>query len=473
MSASTGGTKGRGGNRPRRGGGPRRPRPQDEHVEGGAPARVVALRVLTRVDGGAFADRAFAGEARKASLGPEDRALAMRLSYGVVQRRRTLDHVIDQTVERPAALEPEVRAVLRLGAYQLLFMDGVPAPVAVDESVRQARGLRGGTPARRSARAGLVNATLRRIAGRAPELRRWIDAGDPAETALRRSMPDWIARRLVDALGAADADGVMEAANRPAESAIRWNPLRGPRATLEAEIPAWHADPLLPEAYVLEAPFALEDSAAWARGRAMGQSRASMIPARALDPRPGETVLDLCAAPGAKATHLAALSRNGCRLTAVELHAARARSLRDLAHRMGARMEVVEGDAREVDLPTGVDAVLLDPPCTGTGVLSARPDARWRRREDALPGLVALQTELLGRALTLLRPGGRLVYSTCTLLPEENEGVLAAVGVTPDPSLADEFPGLAHPSVPGALLVLPHRHGTDGFFVARVILPAD
>jgi 16S rRNA (cytosine967-C5)-methyltransferase len=239
-----------------------------------------------------------------------------------------------------------------------------------------------------------------------------------------------------------------------------------------AGLAARERDPLLPEAYVLGAPFALEDSAAWARGRAIGQSRASMIPARALAPAACERVLDLCAAPGAKSTHLAALSRNACRLTAVELHASRARSLRALARRMGARVDVVEGDAREVPLEGGVDAILLDPPCTGLGVLSARPDARWRRREEALAPLVELQTGLLTRALELLRPGGRLVYSTCTLLPEENEGVLAAAGARIDPSLAEEWPGLAHPRVPGALLVLPHRHGTDGFFVARVIAGA-
>jgi 16S rRNA (cytosine967-C5)-methyltransferase len=437
--------------------------------EGAAPAREVALRVLRRVDEGAYADRALAGEARKARLGPEDRALAMQLVFGVVQRRRTLDWIIDEAVDRPAALEAAVRDVLRLGAYQLVFLDGVPAPVVVDESVRQAKTLRGSS-ARRSARGGIVNATLRGIAASAAGERELLADPAAASPAVRHSMPDWIAERLVDAHGAEDAEGVMAAANRPAESAIRWNPLRGPRATLEAELPeARERDPLLPEAYVLHAPFALEDSAAWARGRAIGQSRASMIPGRALAPMAGERVLDLCAAPGAKSTHIAALARNACRLTAVELHASRARALGALARRMGARLDVVEGDAREVPLEGGADAVLLDPPCTGLGVLAARPDARWRRREEALAPLVDLQRGLVTRAMELLRPGGRLVYSTCTLLPDENEGVLASLGLRLDPSLAEEWPAFAHPRVPGALLVLPHRHGTDGFFVARVL----
>ncbi len=433
-----------------------------------APAREVAFRVLRRVDGGAYADRAFAGEARKADLSPEDRALAMRLAYGVVQRTRTLDHLIDESVDRPAALEPAVRDILRLGAYQLVFLDGVPAAAAVDESVRQARALRG-SAARGSARAGVVNASLRRLAADAPTVRAGLAAGDPSTAGLRHSMPDWIARRLVAALGPEDAEGVMAAANVAAESAIRWNPLRGPRATLEAELPAHHRGAFPDEAYVLDAPFGLEDSTAWARGRAMGQSRASMLPAHAVAPRAGEHVIDMCAAPGAKATHLAALARNACRLVAVELHASRAAGLRRLAHRMGAVMEVVEGDARTVPLGGGADAVLLDPPCTGLGVLAARPDARWRRREEAIEPLVALQRELVVRAMGLLRPGGRLVYSTCTLLPEENERLLAGLGLRIDPTLAEEWPALAHPRATGALLVLPHRHGTDGFFVARVI----
>jgi 16S rRNA (cytosine967-C5)-methyltransferase len=134
---------------------------------------------------------------------------------------------------------------------------------------------------------------------------------------------------------------------------------------------------------------------------------------------------------------------------------------------MGADVEVVEGDAREVALDDGWDAVLLDPPCTGTGVLSSRPDARWRRRESSLGPLTDLQAGILGRALTLVRPGGRVVYSTCSLLAEENEDVVRATGAPLD-DLAAARPELAHPRLPGALRTLPHRHGTDGFFIARL-----
>ena len=436
-------------------------------ADGIARERGVALRVLRRVDGGAYADRALAAEARRAELDPRARAQATRLAYGAVQRRRTLDWLIDGALDRPAALEPAVRDILRIGAYELAFSDGVPPRAAVDQAVRQARALRG-PKARASARAGVVNAVLRRIADEGPRLLAGLEAEGAGAAAVRHSMPDWIARRLIDSLGQDEAVAVMESAAEPAESALRWNPLRGPRAGLEAELPpGWTRDTLTPEAYVLSRPFALEDSRAWARGLAMGQSRASQLVARVVDPRPGERVLDLCAAPGAKTTHLAALARGGARITAVELRPARARALRDLARRMGAVAEVVEGDAREVPLPGGYDAVLVDPPCTGLGVLSARPDARWRRREESLEPLAALQRDLLARALALARPGGRVVYSTCTLSAEENEDVVRAAGAELD-DLGAELPELAHPRLPEALLTLPHRHGTDGFFIARM-----
>lgn len=436
--------------------------------EGAAsPERVVAYRVLRRVEDGAYADRALSAEARRAGLDTRGRGLAARLSFGAVQRRRTLDWVVDRVLEHPDRVEPGVRDVLRLGAYELLWSDRVPPSAAVDQAVRLARAIPGGGR-RESARAGLVNAVMRRVAdGRAGLLQTLDGPGIPP--AVRHSFPDWIADALTSALGD-EAEGVMRAANEPAESALRWNPLRGPRRSVERALPVgWHGDPLLPEALVLEGPFALEDSPIWERGRAMAQSRASMLPARALDPRPGERILDMCAAPGAKATHLAALAGNRAEIVCVELHPARADALRRLGRRMGARLQVVTGDAREVALQGPFDAALVDAPCTGLGVLSARPDARWRRREESLEGLVALQTGLLARAMDLVRPGGRVVYSTCTLVPAENEGVVAACGGRVE-DLAARFPGLGHPALPGALLSLPHVHGSDGFFVARIAI---
>ena len=430
-----------------------------------SPERLVALKVLRRVAEGAFADRALAAEARKAGLEPRARAAAMRLSYGAVQRRRTLDWLIDGALERPHALEADLREVLRLGVYELIWSDRVPDAAAVDQTVRLARTLHG-VPRRRTARAGLVNAVLRRIADDGARKVANL-ADDPQATGIRYSMPDWIVAGLQASLGPL-ADVVMAAANEPAESALRWNPLRGSRAELEQALPVgWHDDPWLPEALVLEGPFGIEDSPLWAEGRAMAQSRASMLPAHVLDPQPGERILELCAAPGAKSTHLAALTDNRAQIVCVELHETRARALRALGERMGARLDVRVGDGRTVPLDGGFDAVLVDPPCTGLGVLNSRPDARWRRRPEALAELVGLQGELLARALELTRPGGRVVYSTCTLLADENEDVVSASGA-PLADLGARYPQWAHPRRAGALLTLPGRDGTDGFFVARL-----
>ncbi len=440
---------------------PRNPREQRAQV---TPARRIAYGVLRRVDEGAYADRALVAECARARLDPRERQQAQRLAFGAVQMRRLLDWLIDGVADKPQRIEPEIRDVLRLGAYEIIASDGTPDRAAVDQAATLARSLPG-PRGRGGARAGLVNAVLRRIAETGAASIASLGDGD---AALRHSFPDWIANGLRRSLGDADVEAVMEVANMPSESAVRWNTLRGPREDIEAELPPWHGDPLLPEAMVLEAPFALEESAAWRDGRVMAQSRASMLPAHALNPMPGERILDLCAAPGAKATQLAALSGGDAEVVAVELHPARARALEEMARRMGADITVIAGDGREVALPgDGFDAVLVDAPCTGTGVLSSRPDARWRRREEALPALVEIQSGLLTRALEVVRPGGRVVYSTCSLLREEDEDVVRASGAVVD-DLGSEFPGMGSPDLPGTLRLLPHVHGSDGFFIARL-----
>ena len=271
----------------------RRAPPVAETATGGiARERSVALRVLRRVDDGAYADRALAAEARRAELDPRARAQATRLAYGAVQRRRTLDWLIDGALDRPAALEPAVRDILRLGAYELAFSDGVPPRAAVDQAVRQARALRG-PKARASARAGVVNAVLRRIAAEGPSLLAELDAQGTEAAGVRHSMPDWIARRLIASLGEADAVAVMEASARPAESALRWNPLRGPRAGLEAELPPG-LDARRPGARVVRP-----------RGpvRARGLAR--------LGPRPGHGAEPRLAAGGARRGPAAGRARAG------------------------------------------------------------------------------------------------------------------------------------------------------------------
>jgi len=398
-----------------------------------SPARRAAFDVLRRVfEDDAYADRALRGAAE--GLDERDRALATRLAYGAVQRVRTLDHAIGELGGRPVAkLDAPVRAALRLGAYQLGFVDGVPRYAAVNESVELVR------VARLERAVAFTNAVLRRLAdGIGPLL-----ASLP-EGPLKHSYPDWVWDVWRRELGEEGALALMRAQNEPPETVVR---------LVRGDPPGEPTD--VPGAYRVERV----DEAALAEGRIWPQSRGSQLAGLALGARAGERVLDLCAAPGGKATMLAG------EVVAVELHEARARELEENAARLGAaNVRVVVADGRRLsDDLTGFDRALVDAPCSGLGVLAARPDLRWRA--EPLPHL---QLELLLAAAERVRPGGTLVYSVCTINADEAEHVVDASGLEADGSLADEWPAFRHVRRPEFLQTLPHVHGTSGFFVARL-----
>jgi 16S rRNA (cytosine967-C5)-methyltransferase len=415
-----------------------------------SPARACAYATLRRVSAeGAFADRAFRAEAQRARLDPRDRAFAQRLAYGAIQRQRTIDHVIGELASRP--VDPAVLDALRLGVLQLGWMDSVPDRAAVDQTVELVK-------AESPRAAGFANAVMRRAAREASSIVAALDPDSP--TAL--SHPDWLAEMWSDALGPAEAAALMRADNEPAESALRANTLRTTRDELLPALRDRGADarpaPGLPEGVVVPGAFDAHGSDLFAAGLLMPQSRGSMLVARALDPQPGERVLDLCAAPGAKSTHLAALMGGEGELVAVEENAARARELAENARRLGAAsVDVRAADARQ---PVGdsFDRVLLDAPCSDLGTLQSRPDARWRKSPATIAELARLQHELLAAAVAQVRPGGTLVYSVCTISPSEGGRQIER--------LLDEHPELALEGEPVQLL--PHREGTDGFFIARM-----
>lgn len=438
-----------------------------------APARRCAYVVVRRVfERGAYADRALQAEARE--LDARDRALAMRLAYGAIQRRDTLDHLIEYLAGRSVArLDAPILAALRLGLYELSYLSGAPDRAVVADCVELAKIDNSPT---RPAGHGLVNAVLRRAAREGTAaLLAGLREDTPERAAIAHSHPAWIARLWWDELGAHDARALMAADNEPGEFALRVNTLRADPATIASRLGvASHADPDLPEALVLDSAFDLHGSEEWRSGAILAQSRAAMLVAHALDPQPGERILDLCAAPGGKSTHIAALMGDEGEVLAVERNRARAAELRDTARRLRARS--VRVDVADAALPRSegpvFDRVLVDPPCSGLGTLQARADLRWRVTPRNVEELAHLQAEILAAGAHALRPGGVLVYSTCTLSPSENERQIELFLDRNShfalDDLCNEQQIHPHPRAPKVLLTMPHRDRTAGFFIARM-----
>jgi 16S rRNA (cytosine967-C5)-methyltransferase len=396
-----------------------------------APARRAAYEVVRRVfEEDSYADRVLPGAAE--GLDRRDRALAQQIAYGTIQRVRALDHGIETLGRRPVRkLDPPVRTALRIGAYQRGYLEVAPH-AAVNESVELVRA------ARLERAVPFTNAVMRRLS---VGLRELLD-GLP-EGPLKQSYPDWIYETWVRDWGEEEAIELMRAQNDAPETVVR---------LVRGEIRGEPTD--VPGAYRVERV----DDLALAEGRIWPQSRGSQLAGLAVGSRDEERVLDMCAAPGGKATMLAG------EVVAVELHPGRAAELEENARRLGAtHVRVVNADG--LALPpqlTGFDRALVDAPCSGLGVLAGRPDLRWRAQP-----LPELQLALLRSAAERVKAGGRIVYSVCTLNADENEAVVDAGGLEPD-DLGGEWPGFRHPKRPEFLLTTPHRHGTSGFFVARL-----
>lgn len=394
-------------------------------------ARRAAYEVLLRVfEQDAYADRAFRTAAR--DLDERDRAFAQRLAYGSVQRVRTLDHAIETLGKRPVRkLDPPVRAALRLGAYQLGYTEVAPH-AAANESVELVR------RARLERAVPFTNAVMRRLAA---GMRGLLDA--LPDGPLKESYPDWIADVWTRDFGADTALELMRAQNEPLETVVR---------VVRGDAPGEPTD--VPGAYRVDRV----DEDAVADGRIWPQSRGSQLAGIVVGSQDGERVLDLCAAPGGKATMLRG------EVTAVEIDPGRASELRENVRRLGAsNVHVVEADGTALPPElTGFDRALVDAPCSGLGVLAQRPDLRWRA--EPLP---ELQLALLRSAAGRVRPGGTIVYSVCTMNADENEAVVDASGLAVVP-LGGEWPQFVHPRRPEFLLTLPYGNGTSGFFVARL-----
>jgi 16S rRNA (cytosine967-C5)-methyltransferase len=394
-----------------------------------AGARAVALHALLSVERErSFADDALDHALRRRALDARDRALALELVSGVLRHQSTLDWRLDHVATKSVARVPaRIRMALRLGAYQLLYLDKIPPSAAVNESVAL---IKAGTPGHWP---GFVNAVLRALT-RTPAAP-WPDrAVDPVQAlSIRHACPAWLTERWIERFGVEDADTLCRATTVVPPLTVRANTLRTSRDALAARFAelGYGVRPtrISPVGLVMDKSGPVTELPLFREGAFYVEDEAAQLIAPILDPQAGEVILDACAAPGGKTTHLAALMQNNGELFAVDSSAARLHLLEDNGRRLGIDiLRPVVADASESP-PKNLrerlfDRILVDAPCSGFGILRRHPEGKWRKEAEALTRNQRLQRRLLEQAGNRLRPGGVLVYSTCSSEPEENEQVI-------------------------------------------------
>ncbi|MDQ7849696.1 MAG: 16S rRNA (cytosine(967)-C(5))-methyltransferase RsmB [Armatimonadota bacterium] len=427
-------------------------------ASGGPDPREAAFTVLYRVESGrAFANVLLHRVLERGGYAPADQALVTELVLGSLRQQGRLDYALEAALRGPlASLPAAIRTILRLGLYQVWFLDRVPDAAAVHQAVEAAK---------RHGHAGtarLVNAVLRRLAAEGEPPPPPPDRDPAGHLAVTQSHPRWLMERWIARWGAEEARALCAANNVPPPSVLRVNLLRTtPEAVADRlrQRGLQVAPGSLPEALRVRGTLALRLDL-YREGLVTMQDEGAMAVAHFLAPHPGETVLDGTAGSGIKATHLAELMRNQGRIVAMDIQPAKLKALSGHCARLG--IDIVEAhhlDARQAGahFRGRMDRVLVDAPCTGLGVLGRRPEIRWRIAPQDIPALAAQQRSLLIGVAEAVRPGGTLVYAVCSLEPEEG------------PEVVERFLRLRPAFIlEEARLLLPHRHGTDGFYMARL-----
>ena len=435
--------------------------------------RETAMKVLLAVhENGAYANIALAEALRKARLNEMDRRFATELVYGAVKAGGTLDWIVRRYTNRPLRkMTPYVRSILRLGIFQLFFLDRVPPSAVCNESTELAK---------KYGHAGtgkFVNAVLR-AAARDPGKARVSEDDESAYLAIQFQHPKWLVSRWLKMFGREETEQLCVFDNAAAVLSLRTNLLRITRDELAERLRMEGAKVVLskwaPEGILCPTHASLNDSASLREGLFQVQDESSMQVAHVLDPQPGEFVIDMCSAPGGKTTHLAERMKNQGRILALDIYDTKLARVEENAKRLGISIiETKRLDARGAGdaYPQKADRVLADVPCSGFGVLRRRPDARWRKTEEEIMKLPMLQSEILESAARAVKPGGVLVYSTCTIEPAENEEVVRSF-LRSHAEFSLNVTGKYLPLKPSAsdmVQFYPQRDRVDGFFIARLM----
>ncbi len=442
-----------------------------------ANPRRTAFQILSRIERDkSYADILIDRELTAGTLQSRDRSLLTELVFGVLRRRGTLDYLIGRCSSRAAAkLERSVLMLLRLGIYQMFFLERVPASAAVNETVKLAKEF-----APRAA--GFVNAVLRRF-GREREAISWPDREeDPAGfLSVRHSHPRWLIEEWIRMLGKEEAEALAEAMSLAPPLTVRVNTLRTTREGLLDLLAAEGVEALptmwSPAGVRILSHIRPASLAPFREGLLTVQDESSQLASFFLAPLPGEDLLDLCAAPGGKATHLAQLMGNRGSILACDRDERKLRRIAESADRLGA--EIIDVMAQDASLPLRIPGgrrfhrILVDAPCTGLGVIRRNPEAKWRLTPADPARLSELQRSILRNGARLLADGGVLLYSTCSTSREENEAVIDDFLSEQGDFVVEDLRGLFPEYAPlfterGMFRSWPHRHGMDGFFAARL-----
>ena len=434
-----------------------------------ASARGTALRVLVSCrTNGAWADAAL--KAHLGGLSSADAALCSRIVYGVMQNRMLLDFYIGSYCsQKPDHLQPPLLDILRIGAYQILYLDKVPDSAAVNESVELAK------ENKRGQAAGLVNAVLRKISKNKNDLPAIPDRDLERYLSIRYSHPKWLVKRLLAMLGREEAERFLVANNGVAPITIQVNPMKATSETLLAELTecgaAARMHAWIPGCLELSGTGDLTALESFREGKFLVQDGAARLVSLVAGIKPGDRVLDVCAAPGGKSFSAAFAMGDRGEIVACDLHENKLRRIEEGAERLGITcIHTAAADGRNPNPGWAgkFDAVLVDAPCSGLGIIRKKPDIRYKKADD-LFALPVIQSAILENAATYVRPGGTLIYSTCTILPEENKQVtdafLAGHGEFSRESFALPVPV---GETAGDLTLWPQRHGTDGFYICRM-----